>query len=156
MTPKDAQQRLNILRCCDKRGFEATIDALCSTQRIDRLGRLRRMRTPKPRKTRRQDCRAAEPSRRYHQARAQQHAPLEVLDAYTFLTEIRIFVYYFCRHYAWQVTNSEYIEKGFIMGAILDLVEKMRTPGGIVVTIIIVVAAYFFYKWVTAEPEEKK
>jgi hypothetical protein len=42
------------------------------------------------------------------------------------------------------------------MGAILDLVEKMRTPGGIVVTIIIVVAAYFFYKWVTAEPGEKK
>ncbi len=42
------------------------------------------------------------------------------------------------------------------MGAILDLVEKMRTPGGIVVTILIVVAAYFFYKWVMAEPDEKK
>jgi hypothetical protein len=42
------------------------------------------------------------------------------------------------------------------MGAILDLVEKMRTPGGIVVTILIVVAGYFFYKWVTAEPDEKK
>ncbi len=42
------------------------------------------------------------------------------------------------------------------MGAILDLVEKMRTPGGIVVTIIIVIAAYFFYKWVMAEPGEKK
>ncbi|BCX81694.1 hypothetical protein MIT9_P1272 [Methylomarinovum caldicuralii] len=41
------------------------------------------------------------------------------------------------------------------MGAILDLVEKMRTPGGIVVTILIIVAAYFFYKWVMAEPEDQ-
>jgi len=41
------------------------------------------------------------------------------------------------------------------MGAILDLVEKMRTPGGIVVTLLIVAAAYLFYKWVMAEPEDK-
>ncbi len=38
------------------------------------------------------------------------------------------------------------------MGAILDLVEKMQSPMGIVVTIGIVIAGYFFYKWVTAEP----
>ncbi len=41
------------------------------------------------------------------------------------------------------------------MGAILDLVEKMRTPGGIVVTIIVIAVAYFFYKWVMAEPEDQ-
>jgi hypothetical protein len=34
------------------------------------------------------------------------------------------------------------------MGAILDLVEKMRSPTGIVVTIAIVVIAFFFVRWV--------
>ncbi len=41
------------------------------------------------------------------------------------------------------------------MGAILDLVEKMRSPAGIVVTLIVIAAGYFFYKWVTAEPEDQ-
>jgi hypothetical protein len=34
------------------------------------------------------------------------------------------------------------------MGAILDLVEKMRSPTGIVVTIAIVVIGFFFVRWV--------
>ncbi len=42
------------------------------------------------------------------------------------------------------------------MGAILDLVEKMRSPAGIVVTLVVIAAAYFFYKWVIAEPEDEK
>jgi hypothetical protein len=42
------------------------------------------------------------------------------------------------------------------MGAILDLVEKMRTPTGIVVTIVIIAVAVFFIRWVFAEEQEKK
>lgn len=42
------------------------------------------------------------------------------------------------------------------MGAILDLVEKMRSPTGIVVTIVIVAVGVFFIRWVFAEDQEKK
>ena len=42
------------------------------------------------------------------------------------------------------------------MGAILDLVEKMRTPTGIIVTILIVAVGVFFIRWVFAEDQEKK
>ncbi len=42
------------------------------------------------------------------------------------------------------------------MGAILDLVEKMRSPTGIVVTIVIIAAAVFFIRWVFADDQEKK
>ena len=34
------------------------------------------------------------------------------------------------------------------MGAILDLVEKMRTPTGIIVTILIIAVGVFFVRWV--------
>ena len=42
------------------------------------------------------------------------------------------------------------------MGAILDLVEKMRSPTGIVVTIIVIAVGVFFIRWVFADSEEKK
>jgi hypothetical protein len=42
------------------------------------------------------------------------------------------------------------------MGAILDLVEKMRSPVGIVVTIVIIAVGVFFIKWVFADDKEKK
>lgn len=42
------------------------------------------------------------------------------------------------------------------MGAILDLVEKMRTPTGIVVTIVIIAVAIFFIRWVFAEDQEQQ
>ncbi|MDD5036967.1 MAG: hypothetical protein PHE55_19750 [Methylococcaceae bacterium] len=42
------------------------------------------------------------------------------------------------------------------MGAILDLVEKMRSPMGIVVTIAIIAGAIFFARWVFADDQEKK
>lgn len=42
------------------------------------------------------------------------------------------------------------------MGAILDLVEKMRTPAGIVVTIIVIAAGVALYRWVFAEDKENK
>jgi hypothetical protein len=42
------------------------------------------------------------------------------------------------------------------MGAILDLVEKMRTPTGIVVTIVIIAVAVFFIRWVFADDQEQK
>lgn len=42
------------------------------------------------------------------------------------------------------------------MGAILDLVEKMRTPTGMVVTLIVIAAAVFFVRWVLSDEEEKK
>jgi hypothetical protein len=37
------------------------------------------------------------------------------------------------------------------MGAILDLVEKMRTPTGIVVTIVIIAIGVVFVRWVFAD-----
>jgi hypothetical protein len=42
------------------------------------------------------------------------------------------------------------------MGAILDLVEKMRTPTGIVVTIVIIAVAVFFIRWVFADDKEQQ
>lgn len=41
------------------------------------------------------------------------------------------------------------------MGMILELVEKMRTPTGIVVTLVIIAAAVFFVRWVFNEEEPK-
>lgn len=41
------------------------------------------------------------------------------------------------------------------MGMILDLVEKMRSPTGIVVTLVIVAAATFFVRWVFNDEEPK-
>lgn len=41
------------------------------------------------------------------------------------------------------------------MGAILDLVEKMRSPMGIVVTIAIVAIGVFFIRWVFKDEEPK-
>lgn len=42
------------------------------------------------------------------------------------------------------------------MGAILDLVEKMRSPTGIIVTILIIAVAVFFIRWVFADDQEQK
>lgn len=42
------------------------------------------------------------------------------------------------------------------MGAILDLVEKMRSPTGIVVTIVIVAVAFFFVRWVFKDEDNKQ
>jgi hypothetical protein len=42
------------------------------------------------------------------------------------------------------------------MGAILDLVEKMRSPTGIVVTIAIIAIGVFFIRWVFAEDKNKE
>jgi hypothetical protein len=41
------------------------------------------------------------------------------------------------------------------MGAILELVEKMRSPMGIVVTIAIIAIAVFFIRWVFSDEEKK-
>ena len=41
------------------------------------------------------------------------------------------------------------------MGAILDLVEKMRSPVGIVVTIVVIVVGVFFVRWVFNDAEKK-
>ncbi len=37
------------------------------------------------------------------------------------------------------------------MGAILELVEKLKEPTGMVVALVIIGAVYFFVKWVFAE-----
>jgi hypothetical protein len=42
------------------------------------------------------------------------------------------------------------------MGAILDLVEKMRSPMGIVVTIAIIAIGVFFIRWVFSDDQEQK
>jgi hypothetical protein len=42
------------------------------------------------------------------------------------------------------------------MGAILDLVEKMRSPAGIVVTIAIIAVGVFFIRWVFSDDQEQK
>jgi len=41
------------------------------------------------------------------------------------------------------------------MGAILDLVEKMRSPMGMVVTIVVIAAAVFFVRWVFSDNDQK-
>lgn len=33
------------------------------------------------------------------------------------------------------------------MGGILELVEGLKTPVGIVVAVVVVAAIYFYYKW---------
>lgn len=42
------------------------------------------------------------------------------------------------------------------MGAILDLVEKMRSPMGIVVTIVIIVVGVLFVKWVFGDDKKQQ
>jgi hypothetical protein len=41
------------------------------------------------------------------------------------------------------------------MGMILELVEKMRSPVGIVITIVVVAAGIFFVRWVFSDEEKK-
>ncbi len=41
------------------------------------------------------------------------------------------------------------------MGMILDLVEKMRSPTGIVVTLVVIAAGVFFVRWVFNDEEPK-
>jgi hypothetical protein len=52
--------------------------------------------------------------------------------------------------------NQNYSKVGQEMGAILDLVEKMRTPTGIIVTILIIAVGVFFVRWVFADDQEQK
>jgi len=42
------------------------------------------------------------------------------------------------------------------MGAILDVVEMLKEPEGMVVAVIVIVIGYFFVKWVFAEPEDEE
>lgn len=41
------------------------------------------------------------------------------------------------------------------MGMILDLVEKMRSPVGIVVTLVVITVGVFFVRWVFSDDEPK-
>ncbi len=41
------------------------------------------------------------------------------------------------------------------MGAILDVVEMLKEPEGMVVAVIVIAVGYFFVKWVFAEPEDE-
>ncbi len=41
------------------------------------------------------------------------------------------------------------------MGAILDVVEMLKEPEGMVVAVIVITVGYFFVKWVFAEPEDE-
>lgn len=41
------------------------------------------------------------------------------------------------------------------MGAILDVVEMLKEPAGMVVAVIVIAVGYFFVKWVFAEPENE-
>jgi hypothetical protein len=44
------------------------------------------------------------------------------------------------------------LQKGrILMGAILDLTEKLKEPSGMIGAVVIIAAAYFFVKWVFAE-----
>ncbi len=42
------------------------------------------------------------------------------------------------------------------MGAILELVEKLKEPSGMMVAVVIIAACYFFVKWVFAEPSDEQ
>jgi hypothetical protein len=49
------------------------------------------------------------------------------------------------------------IKKGrTLMGAILDVVEMLKEPEGMVVAVIVIAIGYFFVKWVFAEPEDEE
>ncbi|MEY2701061.1 MAG: hypothetical protein RIQ52_1816 [Pseudomonadota bacterium] len=41
------------------------------------------------------------------------------------------------------------------MGAILDLVEKMRSPVGIVVTLAIIAVGFYFVRWVFNDSDKQ-
>lgn len=42
------------------------------------------------------------------------------------------------------------------MGAILDLVEKLKSPAGIVVFLLIVAVGYLFIRWVFKDEQPKQ
>lgn len=42
------------------------------------------------------------------------------------------------------------------MGAILDVVELLKEPTGMIVGVVVVAVGYFFVKWVFAEPEDEE
>jgi hypothetical protein len=42
------------------------------------------------------------------------------------------------------------------MGAILEGVEALRTPTGIIIFAIVVAAAYLWYRWLFNEPKESE
>ena len=42
------------------------------------------------------------------------------------------------------------------MGAILDVVELLKEPTGMIVGVVVVADGYFFVKWVFAEPEDEE
>lgn len=45
---------------------------------------------------------------------------------------------------------------GTLMGAILDLVEMLKEPAGMVGAVVLIAAVYFFVKWVFAEPSDEE
>ena len=40
------------------------------------------------------------------------------------------------------------------MGALLEGVEALNTPTGIIILVIVVAAAYLWYRWLFTEPKE--
>jgi hypothetical protein len=53
-----------------------------------------------------------------------------------------------CHGVVHKIFNKTKAKVGCKMGAILDLVEKMRSPMGIAVTLAIVVIGFLFVRWV--------
>ncbi len=43
---------------------------------------------------------------------------------------------------------------GTLMGAILDVVEMLKEPMGMVIAVVVIAAGYFFVKWVFKEPSD--
>ncbi len=41
------------------------------------------------------------------------------------------------------------------MGAILDVVEMLKEPAGMVAAVVVIAGGYFFVKWVFSEPESE-
>lgn len=55
-----------------------------------------------------------------------------------------------------KIFNKTKAKVGYKMGAILDLVEKMRSPMGIVVTLAIVVIGFLFVRWVFNDQQDQQ
>ncbi len=53
-----------------------------------------------------------------------------------------------------KIFNKTKAKVGCKMGAILDLVEKMRSPMGIVVTLAIIVIGFLFVRWVFSDQDK--
>jgi len=56
----------------------------------------------------------------------------------------------------WHFIFSHHKKGRTLMGAILDVVEMLKEPVGMVIAVVVIAVGYFFVKWVFQEPENEE